>query len=434
MAMPFLSIVIPFCDRDWRYITSLLRLIDGRVKVSHEVILVDNREKYKNALIKTDKAKILTKGRNVRQFEARRLAVKFCRGKYVWFVDADDSPGDVSSDLSSVDADVIVFSSCWCSDGIPLGAGQEFAARERRFGGMRFCRYDSGDMTDDELFSLCGRQLWNKWISTSLLNRVLPSLPVNAGEIAFEDSLLCEIVFSAASCWCFCDDLIYVYSLSRSHYSSFTYDNFRHIMLGYDAYNMYKRTLIPGRKYAGRMSDCGFFLNRLCLLPDGDRSAAMKKTLEFFTFDEICMTMKYEHEWIDDVRRKTVSSVLISLGLAPAEFLRGDSKSRLCLSLVLVAADRNWQDVPRILELIEYNISVPHENVVIDIRNDRTPVILDWPKNCAVYRSYCGSDVRVTAAMRCRGRNIWIVPMDDTSDLTMQYLESNIDVTETVNE
>ena len=42
------SIIIVFYDNDWTLIPTLLKHIRERIKITHEVILIDNREKFKD--------------------------------------------------------------------------------------------------------------------------------------------------------------------------------------------------------------------------------------------------------------------------------------------------------------------------------------------------------------------------------------------------
>lgn len=85
-----LSIIILFCDKDYFFIPKLIENIQRVVKINHEIVLIDNRENKKNCLINTHGIEIHSMNKNLYQFEARRRAIEFVTGNYMWFVDADD--------------------------------------------------------------------------------------------------------------------------------------------------------------------------------------------------------------------------------------------------------------------------------------------------------------------------------------------------------
>ena len=88
---PFLSIVCLFCDKDFQYINNFIKEINNKIKVSYQLILVDNREVNKDLLqIKNKNIKIVKTGKNLYQFMGRLKAIPYCKGKYTWFVDSDD--------------------------------------------------------------------------------------------------------------------------------------------------------------------------------------------------------------------------------------------------------------------------------------------------------------------------------------------------------
>lgn len=47
----FLSIVSIFCDNDYNLVESLVKSIEENIEVEHEIILMDNRDVYKNEKI-----------------------------------------------------------------------------------------------------------------------------------------------------------------------------------------------------------------------------------------------------------------------------------------------------------------------------------------------------------------------------------------------
>lgn len=116
--MKYLTIIILFCDKDYQYIPSLLSRIDKKVICSFEVLLVDNRENYKDIKIpeienfkRFHNIKVLSKGYNLCQLAAKKYALQFARGNYIWLVDGDDEIEDTVTSylLNSIDTDICVF-------------------------------------------------------------------------------------------------------------------------------------------------------------------------------------------------------------------------------------------------------------------------------------------------------------------------------------
>ena len=113
-----LSIIVLFCDKDYKYIPSLLHQMNDKLCCWFEVILVDNREKYKDIEIKeiedfksVNNLIYIDSGKNVAQLAAKKNALEYAKGDYVWFFDADDEMCDCVSQtyLDKCDSDFIIF-------------------------------------------------------------------------------------------------------------------------------------------------------------------------------------------------------------------------------------------------------------------------------------------------------------------------------------
>lgn len=90
----FFSIIIPAFNSE-KYIEKCLKSIINQDYNNYEVIIIndgstDNTEETCKNIIKNDnRFKIISK-RNGGVSSARNEALKYCRGKYVWFIDSDD--------------------------------------------------------------------------------------------------------------------------------------------------------------------------------------------------------------------------------------------------------------------------------------------------------------------------------------------------------
>lgn len=263
MNNPFLSIVIPFCDKDYTLIPQLLKNIKEDVHVSYEVILVDNRDKQRHQMIRFPKnTKVITKGYNCYQFEAKRYAKDFCNGEYIWYVDADDKvlsvPDDLQEEFSKTSPDIVCFNSCFVNENCIICVSQSFVDRAEY---DRFLYKKQGEIPDEKLLKLVQKCLWDKWIKTSLLNNIFNSIEEDLEIVASEDVFINEFCQSKAKKICICKDLIYLYRDIISHFQTKTVKNFFHITKGYDIYLQLKEKFIPDRTFISNIDDFKFFLD-----------------------------------------------------------------------------------------------------------------------------------------------------------------------------
>ena len=171
---PFLSIVVIFCDKDYQFIESLCKEINKNVKLSHEIILIDNREVYKDKFINLpENAFMHSVGYNAYQFEGRRLAVQFCSGKYVWYVDADDEVlivEDYWKDAIS-DEDVALFSAMMTDLSFKLN--KSFFIRKALLNNSIYLSRDWHELELKNVWNFFGCCLWDKWIKRTVLEEVI---------------------------------------------------------------------------------------------------------------------------------------------------------------------------------------------------------------------------------------------------------------------
>lgn len=106
-----LSVVVLCCDKDYTCVEKQIAAINEHVKIEHEIVIVDNREKNKDKPLNEDGAIVYTEGKNMMPFEGRRKAVmNAVNGDYVWFVDVDDEICNVEScDGIDMGVDMVVF-------------------------------------------------------------------------------------------------------------------------------------------------------------------------------------------------------------------------------------------------------------------------------------------------------------------------------------
>lgn len=184
---PFLSIVIPIIDRDCFTISKTIADIHNKVKVSHEVIIVDNREKNKDLKIDFGDAKVISKGRNLYQFESKRWSSEFCNGEYIWFIDSDDSIFEVDFDTDFIaQHDLVVFDYILNSAPEPLREWNRNYRYHGEFDG-EYKLINKKQYSIETIRSFIQCYTWNKWFKTSIFKEITNNLPCDKNIIIMED-------------------------------------------------------------------------------------------------------------------------------------------------------------------------------------------------------------------------------------------------------
>lgn len=122
-----LSIVIPFIEKHFENTVGLLKSFPDKISVEYEVLVINNSgsykdlETFKNAGAPIDNLTVLnTNGANLLPFNSRRLGSEKAKGKWIWYIDADDKisklPNSTIAVLTKDNSDVIRFSERFIKD------------------------------------------------------------------------------------------------------------------------------------------------------------------------------------------------------------------------------------------------------------------------------------------------------------------------------
>ena len=229
---PFLSIVVTLIDRDVDIVSRFIQGIIERVKISYEVIVVDNRETKKDVEIDFKGARVITKGRNLYQFESKRWASLQAKGEFIWFVDCDDCILDVSDDL---DLDKI--------REYPLIS---FDFKDTSKFTMMASDYQ-GRYTERSLEDTCYVALrqsitvltWNKWFRKSDFVAITEKIEADKEIIINEDAFWIRAILQKNPKLLIVEDKIYFYNhdsgITGETYYSF--ENAKLFLKGYDEIN-----------------------------------------------------------------------------------------------------------------------------------------------------------------------------------------------------
>ena len=100
-----MTIGIVFCERDKDCVQSIINEINSFVKVDHEILLWNNCTYDINFIgIKA----IYTEHKNLYAYNARKKLLTYMSGKYIWFIDPDDSLNNINIFYSG-NADILIF-------------------------------------------------------------------------------------------------------------------------------------------------------------------------------------------------------------------------------------------------------------------------------------------------------------------------------------
>ena len=209
-----LSIGITVCDKDYKLCKNLLKQINEKVKIEHEVIIIDNREQF--AAEKTSWTSSYSFGYNAYQFSARAKIIELAKGDYIWFIDGDDDIREIDS--FNWTEDVIAFSYSTYSVG-------DVHIKE--------------DLITQDVFSyntsvIIKPVLWNKFIKKSLFTDKFINKYSNLKIVTNEDTLWCYEALRHAKSVRIVDKIIYQHNLGLSNrQDSFSEDNLKEITTGY---------------------------------------------------------------------------------------------------------------------------------------------------------------------------------------------------------
>lgn len=229
---PFLSIVVTLIDRDVDIVSRFIQGIIERVKIPYEVIVVDNREEKRDVEIDFRGARVITKGRNLYQFESKRWASLHAKGEFIWFVDCDDCILDVSDDL---DLDKIreysLISFDYKDDGKYTLMASDYQGRytERNLEDTCYCalRQSITVLT------------WNKWFRKSDFVAIAEKIEADKEIIINEDAFWIRATLQKNPKLLQVEDKIYFYNRDSgiTGEENYSFENAKLFLKGYDEIN-----------------------------------------------------------------------------------------------------------------------------------------------------------------------------------------------------
>ena len=426
-----LTIGIITCDNDYRNIPHLLQQIAEKVEVEHEVIIIDNRDKFKDD--KVDWKASFSYGYNAFQFSARAEIVERAKGEYIWFLDGDDEIATVHN--LDYDEDIVAFSYASYPEGVVHIPNQVFKE----------------DVFTFEVGTIIRPVLWNKFIRTSLFSKEFVEKAKNYRMVTNEDILWCYEALRHASSVRIVDEVIYWHKEGYSNRQSvITHDVIKHLVTGFNDMLTLMRELITDDDFYNKTIEntCCYLLSIIVysddfeasfqlmmkLLPEehfkkhvmkyvGNRTATASnyrtvvemvkdKYGDELLFPEKTIQVKYED---GTVREHTFRQTII--------FENEEKQIRGCwnhtLSIVLLVYDGNTKYLEQCVNQIRHNVRVQYEIVIVDNREHKDfkieyddAIVVDAKGNVGIL------DGRRLGFEHSNNEYVWFIDIDDLVRIT----------------
>lgn len=288
-----LSIIILFCDKDYKYIPGLLYNMDKKIACDYEVILVDNREKEKGEIkeiknfFKNHNGTCLVSGKNLGQVVAKKMAFEKSTGKYVWFFDGDDEPCDVITQtlLDNLKEDLVIFNYGYKNEKRDELIYIECVDKnKRKFFGFKNSMYLNG------VSVTC----WNKFVSRKILEDIFKYVNTDKVISVNEDVWLMSAVLNKSKTIREYPLFVYINRPDRgiSNNKINSIENFKKIIQGYNETMKLFRIEFPKdcKLYCERnkrLQDIGYFINRVYNSSKNIRNKEIELICDVFSNEEI---------------------------------------------------------------------------------------------------------------------------------------------------
>lgn len=287
-----LTIGILFCDRDLEYLYDLLKTIPYKIKIPYEVILFDNRDDFTTDVSFLDGYKVLNKnGGNIRQLVGRKKIIEEASGDFVWFVDADDELFEIDESFLSLlqsDYDFVSFAFL-------------IKSKDGEFWNELADKVIMGNLLRPEANNTPSC-LWNKWIKTTVLKKVIEYIPDDARVSASEDLVYVLGALKFGKSQIQSSSYVYTFNAENScsgiiDYSGFL-EKFKRCFFGLQEANKIIKSFMTADDLSKLeldldKNDCMFFLNKVLLTDDKETKAEMFEMLkEEFSESVIVETWK----------------------------------------------------------------------------------------------------------------------------------------------
>jgi len=413
-----ISIGITFCDKDYKLCNRLLKQIEERVLVPHEVIIIDNTEGNKLG----DKATYAF-GYNAFQFASRYKIIKLAKGDYIWFLDGDDEV--IGLKEINYDDDILTYG--YSGDDYEFHYEEEVVTEN-------LCTIDFENKIQIEL--------WNKLIKRELFTDIDdyvpdPSLKV----VTLEDAYYLGVALNNAKSVRIIDEIIYKHHKGLAFADYVSFEQFDTLITGLeDILSLsYKNLCLDYRlrqfeylsDFIIKSNDYKKILERLIELFPVKLYWQNNSQYIFANCHNKAMFTEVKEILVDNFGEDIVPKVTYTISYSDGhtEEVEEDFELKFTetfskkVSIILLVYDGNVNYLDSFIENIKEKVTVDYEIVIVDNREDKTePLKYD----CVEAEGNVGVlDGRRLGFEHSTGDYVWFVDIDDVI-LSMPEVYSDI--------
>ena len=418
-----LSIGITFCDKDYQFYDRVLQQIKERVKIEHEIIVIDNTEGNKLG----DKATFAF-GYNAYQFAARYKIIKLAKGEYLWFIDGDDTIYDVEEVL--YDDDIISFALNY----------------EERKDKVYYSDFFSWDFIQE----VVKQALWNKFIRRSLYDEIDKYIPDPLVKIVtLEDTFYVALALKHAKTVRLCEQVIYCHWRGISDALEITPEKYDNLITGYHNVvelfggigfdkdyilrNHFKYLI----SFIPKCSNPGAIIDRIMTLyPDKENwvNQFYKLIGNADTQDEYNLIRDafIKHFGKESIPLKSYYTINDDGAKTEVKFEQTIvfKEWKHNLSIICLVYDGNQDCLKSFVDKVHSRVKVDYEIVIVDNRdNKELPLDYEGKANVVVMNHNVGiMDGRRAGVNAAKNDYVWMVDIDDEPLLVKPKNYSDSDV------
>ena len=414
-----ISIGVTFCDKDYKYCNRLLKQIEERVLVPHQVIIIDNTEGNKLG----DKATFAF-GYNAFQFASRYKIIKLAKGDYIWFLDGDDEVLGLKE--MTYDDDILTYSL--------KGDDGEYHFEEE------VC---TESLCTEDFENKIQIELWNKLIKRELFADIDDYVPDPLLKVvSLEDAYYLAVALKNAKSVRTVDEMIYLHHAGLAFSEYISYEQFETLITGLeDILSLAYKNLCLDYRVRQFQYLSAFVYKSL------DYEKILKRLIELFPIKSYwqnnissviskCRNQKM-FETVKEIMTENYGSDIIPKITYTVSYADGHTEEveeelelkfannfKKKISIVLLVYDGNVNYLDSFIENIKEKVTVDYEIVIVDNREDKTePLGYD----CVEAEGNVGVlDGRRLGFEHSTGDYIWFVDIDDVI-LSMPDVYSDID-------
>ena len=440
-----LTIAVLFCDKDVEKVLSLCEQIENKVKIAHEILLIDNRD---DKSLELPNYETLVLEKNIGQYDARLKAVEKCNGKYIWFIDADDDIlqiDEMFTEITDKESDLVYFCT-QDNDGEKAYLNEPSKMIELLCGDNDSVTYSTDELSlyIASFIGVCG--LWQAWIRKDFFVNCLKIFPKNHEWKHNEDRFTLSLLLVNSKTITWCSKAIYIYNIGQSNYqwsNVIPYERFNYLLKDYKSLDEEGQKLL-GKYYELLFpkTDCyAFMMSGIINCTDENIDEHLKLIIDILGKEWVCNavqnntkgantteqivsriaelteteltnyeTYRLNHE--SDFENLTISDKKLTKSSKDVEI---ENAEKPFVSIVVTLIDRDTDTIPNFVQGIKSRVKVPYEIIIVDNRTERKDeeLKINGARVISKGENLYQFESKRLASLNANGEYLWFVDADD---------------------